>query len=78
MQPAGYPHEEPPVCAGYLAAMPQVIEAVRARHWREKGALREFYDGQPLTELAKHCIDLVDGEMHAVEQHRIRKSANKE
>lgn len=50
--------EQLSVCAGALIHMPQVIEAARAFSWREKGALREFYDGQRITRLAKTCIDV--------------------
>lgn len=46
------------VCPGYLVALPQVIEAARARHW--KHALRDFCNGKP-TEHLMLCIEILDG-----------------
>lgn len=71
--PPNYPYERPDVCCGYLANLPQVIEAARAASWRREGALGQFYEGR-LTGLAKYCIDLIAGEFKAVEQDLIRQS----
>ena len=71
--PPSFPYDRPDLCCGYLSSLPQVIEAARASSWRRDGALGQFYDG-PLTDLAKHCIDLIAGEFRAVEQHVIRQS----
>lgn len=73
--PSEYPHERPEVCPGYLVQQPQVIEAARACSWRKEGALREFYDGEPLTPLAKWAIDVMAGAIREVEQEQIRRSA---
>lgn len=72
--PHGYPDEQPEVCPGYLVQMPAVIEGVRANGWREKGALREFYDGRTLTDLAKTATDIVAGAQREVENYNIRES----
>ena len=70
--PGAYPYDRPDVCPGYLIQLPQVIEAARANIWREKGALREFYDGEPITDLAKQSIDLISAASREVENHNIR------
>lgn len=75
--PAAYTGPRPTECPGRLIALPQVLEAARAYGWRKEGALREFYDGEPLTPLAKFAIDVMAGSLREVEQHRIR-TANKE
>jgi len=74
--PPEFDGERPDVCPGYLVQLPQVIEAARAHGWRKDGALRDFYDGEPLTPLAKLSIDIIGGALREVEQHRIRKSQN--
>lgn len=71
--PAPYPYEDPPICAGYLTSLPQVIEAARACSWRREGALGQFYEGR-LTGLVKFAIDVMAAEFKAVEQYEIRKS----
>lgn len=71
--PPDYPHEDPPICAGYLTSLPQVIEAARACSWRREGALGQFYEGR-LSGLVKYAIDIMASEFKAVEQHRIRKA----
>lgn len=64
------------VCPGYLIQLPQVHEAARAASWRSEGALGQFYD-QPLTQLAKDCIDMVATETKRVEAHAMRKASEK-
>lgn len=71
--PPEYPHESPPICAGYLSSLPQVFEAARAASWRREGALGQFYS-EPLTDLAKYAIDVIASEFKSVEQHQISKS----
>lgn len=78
LEPAAYPYEPLTVCAGYLASMPQVIEAARAASWRRDGALREFYDGNPLTPLTKWAVDVVAAETKAAEQDAIREASRGE
>ncbi len=70
--PSSYLGKRPDVCPGYLVQLPQVIEAARANSWRRDGALAQFYDGEPITELAKTCIDIIGEAMRKVENHNIR------
>jgi hypothetical protein len=71
--PPAYPQEYdlPDICPGYLASLPQVIEAARASSWRREGALAQYYDG-PITDIAKIAIDFISAEFKAVEQYEIR------
>lgn len=71
--PPAYPYADPPICAGYLTSLPQVIEAARACSWRREGALGQFYEGK-LSGLVKYAIDIMAAEFKAVEQHTIRES----
>jgi len=71
--PAHFPYDDPPICAGYLTSLPQVIEAARACSWRREGALAQFYEGK-LSGLVKFAIDVMSAEFKAVEQHAIRES----
>lgn len=68
---------DPPECPGRLVALPEVHEAARALAWRDTGQIRDFYDGEPLTEIAKDAIDLVAAEVKAVERHSMREVARK-
>ena len=70
--PPDYPGDRPDVCPGMLVSMPQVIEAARAASWRKDGALSQFYDGRPLTEIAKYAIDILIGHQRQVENYNIR------
>lgn len=70
--PVSYSGEKPDLCPGYLIQLPQVGEAVRAFTWRKDGALREFYDGRPITPLAKFAIDTFAGAQREVENYNIR------
>lgn len=58
-----------------MVTLPQVIEAARAASWRRDGALAQFYDNEPITELAKTCIDIMAGAQREVENFNIRKSS---
>lgn len=76
--PSSYPGERPSICPGYLLEMPEVTEACRAHGWRKDGALREFYDGRPITERCKLALDVIGGAFREVEQHNIREAGKKE
>lgn len=53
-------------CAGYLANLPEVIEAARARmHWKH-GGLRDFCHGQPHDNIMA-AIEIIDGAASEVE-----------
>ncbi len=70
--PGEYTGKRPDKCCGYLIQLPQVIEAVRANTWREKGALREFYDGNPITDLAKDAMDIFASSQREAENYTFR------
>jgi len=52
--------------------LPQVLEAARASAWRKDGALAQFYDNEPISDLAKTAIDIISAAMREVENHNIR------
>lgn len=70
--PPRWQEEDPEICPGACMQMPQVLETARAYSWRKDGALREFYDGKPITWLAKYCIDLYAAECVAAQNDAIR------
>lgn len=50
---------QPTVCPGYTTSLPAVLEASRARLWREKGSLRDLYD-EPITDPIRDCVDVLE------------------
>ena len=56
----------PSVCAGWLVALPMVVEATRAYGWAKNGLLSEFYGGFPLPRSLFDSIDVFSYEVEKV------------
>lgn len=68
------PHaDEPRVCAGYVCALPEVIEASHAAAWKKDGELTQFLEGAMCTPDLRHAITLLE-----IEQSRVLAFAAKE
>lgn len=76
--PDGYNGGRPTHCPGYYLHMPQVQEASRAAYWRDKGSLREFYDGEELVQLTKDGIDIISSAQQEVQNYRTREAYKKD
>jgi len=57
------------VCVGYTTSLPTVVEMARAHAWFETGQLREFFDGDPIPDVAKHYIDVFACELRREQAH---------
>jgi hypothetical protein len=64
---------QPTVCPGYTTSLPAVLEASRARLWREKGSLRDLYD-EPLTDVLRDCVDILEHAVGELQAHRMEGS----
>jgi hypothetical protein len=58
----GLPRGRNTVCPGYTCGLPEVIEASRARQWREKGGLRDFTRGEQPSDALMLAVDIIDAE----------------
>lgn len=64
------------VCPGYAIGLPDVIEAARALHWRDKGALHALYGDQfPLPPAAIDAVDIMGAAISEVEAEAMRLAA---
>ncbi len=79
MVPPRYPgdRDDIDICPGGLIQLPQVVETARAYSWREKGQLGLFYDGHPITDLAKFAIDVFACETVTAQNDSIRERQEK-
>lgn len=50
------------LCPGYTCGLPEVVEASRARVWRDKGSLRDFTKGEQPSDALMLAIDILDAE----------------
>ncbi len=63
-------------CAGYTVHLPEVFEAMRARHWAGKGQLEAFCDGEQPSEALLKAIEILDG-AHGAREHWSMTDADK-
>lgn len=56
------------VCPGYTTTIPEVIEASRLLVWANRGELRSYVGERRLPAGAMDAIDILDGEVKAVER----------
>lgn len=55
-----------PLCVGYVAALPEVIETSHAADWKRCGELTQFCEGQSTPEL-REAIGVLEMEQRRVE-----------
>lgn len=69
--PLGFPGSNDE-CPGYLIALPEVLDAARALEWKREGLLRDYFDGDEITPLARDALDIIASEIKSVERHALR------
>ena len=75
--PSAWADRSTGICPGYLISLPQVIEVARLHPWWEHGQLTTRIQGQPTT-LLMDGLDLLQGEINAVESYVIDKASSRE
>lgn len=65
---AGFDGDPVAVCAGYTTRLPEVFEAMRARHHWTKGQLESFCEGPPSEHLMM-AIEILDSSSSSVERY---------
>jgi hypothetical protein len=73
-----WPRVDSDICPGYLIALPQIGEAIRAHSWWTRGELGTLLGGELPTPVAIDAIDILQSEVGALESWAIRQRTRPE